>query len=167
MPTSQAKKEQGYIMADILIDHLKKKSGEHGALKTLASQWDFDAKLIPKALQAVGNLFPHYSRHDESHSRQILVNIERLLGESVSLLTATDTWLILEAAYWHDIGMVVPKQDLSEELQSEEFQDFLASLRQSPSTICFALPRRSTRPIWRSAFSAPIPRQMPWPASMN
>ncbi|MFC5583358.1 hypothetical protein [Rhodanobacter terrae] len=119
-------------MADILIDHLKKKSGEHGALKTLASQWDFDAKLIPKALQAVGNLFPHYSRHDESHSRQILVNIERLLGESVSLLTATDTWLILEAAYWHDIGMVVPKQDLSEELQSEEFQDFLASLRQSP-----------------------------------
>jgi len=119
-------------MADILIDHLKKKSGEHGALETLASQWDFDAKLIPKALQAVGNLFPHYSRHDESHSRQILVNIERLLGESVALLTATDTWLILEAAYWHDIGMVVPKEDIGKELQSDEFQDFLASLRQSP-----------------------------------
>lgn len=30
-------------MADILIDNLKKKSGEHGALETLASQWDFDA----------------------------------------------------------------------------------------------------------------------------
>jgi hypothetical protein len=119
-------------MADILISHLKAKSDEHGALRTLVSQWDFDVKLIPKALQAVGNLFPHYSRHDESHSRQILVNIERLLGESVSLLTATDTWLILEAAYWHDIGMVVPKEDIIKELQSEDFKDFIASLRQSP-----------------------------------
>jgi len=119
-------------MADILIAHLNKKSGEHVALKTLVSQWDFDSKLIPKALQTVGNLFPHYSRHDESHSRQILINIERLLGESVSLLTATDTWLILEAAYWHDIGMVVPKEDISKELQSEEFQAFVATLRHSP-----------------------------------
>ncbi|WP_442254864.1 HD domain-containing protein [Stenotrophomonas pavanii] len=119
-------------MADILIAHLKRKSDEHGALRTLASQWDFDVKLIPKALQAVGNLFPHYSRHDESHSRQILVNIERLLGESVSLLTATDTWLILEAAYWHDIGMVVPKEDIIKELQGEDFKDFIASIRQSP-----------------------------------
>lgn len=89
-------------MADILIDHLNKKSREHTALQTLVSQWDFDVKIIPKALQTVGNLFPHYSRHDESHSRKILINIERLLGDSVSLLTATDTWLILEAAYWHD-----------------------------------------------------------------
>ncbi len=119
-------------MADILVAHLNKKSGDHAALKTLVSQWDFDSKLIPKALQAVGNLFPHYSRHDESHSRQILINIERLLGESISLLTATDTWLILEAAYWHDIGMVVPKKDLAQELEREEFQDFLAELRQAP-----------------------------------
>lgn len=119
-------------MADILIAHLKSKSAEHGALRTLASQWDFDEKLIPKALQAVGNLFPHYSRHDESHSRQILVNIERLLGGSVSLLTATDTWLILEAAYWHDIGMVVPKEDIIRELQGEDFKDFIESLKQSP-----------------------------------
>lgn len=126
------KKDVILIMADILIAHLNKKSDEHGALKTLASQWDFDSKLIPKALQAVGNLFPHYSRHDESHSRQILVNIERLLGESLSLLTGTDTWLILEAAYWHDIGMVVPKQDIAKELHSQDFQDFLANLRQSP-----------------------------------
>jgi hypothetical protein len=119
-------------MVDTLLANLNKKSGEHAALKTLASQWDFDAKIIPKALQTIGTLFPHYSRHDESHSLQILINIERLLGESVSLLTATDTWLILEAAYWHDIGMVVPKQDLAKELQSEQFQDFVASLRQSP-----------------------------------
>lgn len=95
-------------MSDLLIQHLKQKGEQHSSLSTLVNQWGFDEKLIPKALQTVGNLFPHFSRHDESHSKQILVNIERLLGENIALLTATDTWLILEAAYWHDIGMVVP-----------------------------------------------------------
>ncbi len=91
-------------MADFLISHLKKKSSEHSALEMRVNQWGFDEKIIPKALPSVGNLFPHYSRHDESHSKQILIIIERLLGDQQ--LTATDTWLILEFAYWHDIGMV-------------------------------------------------------------
>jgi hypothetical protein len=83
----------------------------------LENQWGFDEKLIPKALQTVGNLFPHYSRHDESHSKQILINIECLLGkDSIAKLTATDTWLLLEAAYWHDIGMVVPHKDVQDAL---------------------------------------------------
>ncbi len=112
-------------MADLLIQHLKRKSESHSALQSLFSQWDFDQKLIPKALQTVSNLFPHYSRHDESHSRQILVNIERLLGDNVALLTATDTWLLLEAAYWHDIGMVVPQHDLKDALSDPEFDEFL------------------------------------------
>lgn len=95
-------------MADLLIRHLNEKGQEHSSLAMLVNQWGFDQQLIPKALQNVGSLFPHYSRHDESHSKQILVNIERLLADNLSLLTATDTWLLLEAAYWHDIGMVIP-----------------------------------------------------------
>ena len=112
-------------MADLLTQHLKSKSESHSALQSLFSQWDFDCKLIPKALQTVGNLFPHYSRHDESHSRQILVNIERLLGDNIALLTATDTWLLLEAAYWHDIGMVVPQCDIEQALAHKDFDSFL------------------------------------------
>ena len=112
-------------MADLLIKHLKQKTEEHSALRSLYSQWDFDEKLIPKALQTVGVLFSHYSRHDESHSKQILVNIERILGPNISLLSATDTWLILEAAYWHDIGMVVPQTDMSEALRDPSFDMFL------------------------------------------
>lgn len=112
-------------MADVLIRHLKKKGEEHSALELLVNQWGFDEQLIPKALQTVGSLFPHYSRHDESHSRQILVNIERLLGEGIELLTATDTWLLLEAAYWHDIGMVVPHKDLEEALRDDGFKTYL------------------------------------------
>jgi len=115
-------------MADLLVNHLKLKADEHSALRSLYSQWDFDEKLIPKALQTVGSLFPHYSRHDESHSKQILVNIERLLGDNISLLTATDTWLLLESAYWHDIGMVVPHGDLQDAIDDPEFQEFVESI---------------------------------------
>jgi hypothetical protein len=119
-------------MADLLIKHLEKKGTEHSALKLLVNQWGFDQQLIPKALQGIGILFPHYSRHDESHSKQILINIERLLGDNISLLTATDTWLILEAAYWHDIGMVVPQQDIEQALRSDGFEQYVLSIRENP-----------------------------------
>jgi len=120
-------------MADLLVKHLRMKADEHSALRSLYSQWDFDEKLIPKALQTIGSLFPHYSRHDESHSKQILVNIERLLGGNVSLLTATDTWLLLESAYWHDIGMVVPYDDLQKAIDDPEFQEFVQSICAQPN----------------------------------
>lgn len=115
-------------MADFLIHHLEKKGQQHSSLAMLVNQWGFDQLLIPKALQNVGSLFPHYSRHDESHSKQILVNIERLLADNLSLLTATDTWLLLEAAYWHDIGMVVPQKALEDALAEQGFKDYLAEL---------------------------------------
>nr|WP_281459392.1 ATP-binding protein [Pseudomonas sp. P13] len=120
-------------MADLLVRHLMMKAEEHSALRLLYSQWDFDEKLIPKALQTIGSLFPHYSRHDESHSKQILVNIERLLGSNLSLLTATDTWLLLESAYWHDIGMVVPHIDLQEAIDDPDFQEYVRSVSIQPN----------------------------------
>lgn len=120
-------------MADLLIKHLKKKGDEHSALSMLVNQWGFDEKLIPKALQTVSNLFPHYSRHDESHSKQILVNIERLLGENIELLSATDTWLLLEAAYWHDIGMVVPQADIIEATNDPAFKAYLSNIAHTPN----------------------------------
>ena len=121
-------------MADFLIEHLNEKGKEHSALNLLVSQWGFDEQLIPKALQGISSLFPHYSRHDESHSRQILVNIERVLGrDGISKLTATDTWLILEAAYWHDIGMVVPATDIREAVNDPEFVNMVNQLREDSS----------------------------------
>jgi hypothetical protein len=124
---------KGTFMADFLIQHLENKAKEHSALTMLVNQWGFDEKLIPKALQTVSSLFPHYSRHDESHSRQILINIERLLGkDGIAQLTATDTWLLLEAAYWHDIGMVVPQKDIENALNHQDFPAYLDQIRNSP-----------------------------------
>jgi len=95
-------------MATQLIKHLEDCAKNDAIYKPLEAQWSFDEKLIAKALQNVSAYFPHYSRHDDSHSRQILVHIERLLGPTnIAKLSATDTWLLLEAAYLHDIGMVI------------------------------------------------------------
>jgi len=112
-------------MSDRLQTHFDEIAGKQANLKRLHSQWQFDKELIPKALQTIGGLFPHYSRHDQSHSDQILVNIERLLGdERIKLLSATDTWLLLEAAYWHDIGMVVPHKAIEDALKDPEFEPY-------------------------------------------
>lgn len=97
---------------------------KHEHLKLLESQWRFDKELISKALQNISSSFPHYSRHDSSHSRQIIINIERILGERVQHLTATDMWLLLEAAYCHDIGMVVTYKQI-QDMDTPDFKNFI------------------------------------------
>ncbi|QEM68612.1 ATP-binding protein [Geobacter sp. FeAm09] len=115
-------------MAGRLMQHLREKSKEHPHLNLLLSQWNFDEELIPKALQNVAAIFPHYSRHDASHSRQILINIERILGDTLETLTTTDTWLLLESAYWHDIGMVITSKDITDDMQSFEFKQYVTDI---------------------------------------
>lgn len=110
-----------------LEQHFEVVCNQHPHLKLLESQWRFDQELISKALQNVSSIFPHYSRHDASHSRQIIVNIERLLGDKIKFLSATDTWLILEAAYNHDIGMVITQKQI-EDMNTPEFSNFVDSL---------------------------------------
>ncbi len=95
----------------------------------LFAQWNYDKKVIPLALQAVSHLFPHYSLHDESHSITILNNIVRVLGkENIEKLSAIDIWLLLEAAYSHDLGMVVSSDKLVEAINSARFIDFFKEI---------------------------------------
>lgn len=97
----------------------------------LYAQWNFDKRVIPSALQAVSNLFPHYSLHDESHSISIVNNIVRIIGiDNLEKLSAIDLWLILEASYYHDIGMVVSADKLNEAINSGEFPQFLEQIKQ-------------------------------------
>ncbi len=111
-----------------LIKHLKKKTEEDSNTRILMSQWEFDEKLVGKSLENVGSYYPHFSSHNESHSQQILVNIERLLGSNIDKLTATDTWLILEAAYWHDIGMLFNADEVQKVFEEDDFKEYVESL---------------------------------------
>lgn len=109
-----------------LIERLKRACEEDPSLQPLAAQWTFDQQLIGKALQNVAVQFPHYSRHDESHSVQILTNIERVLGsEKIAQLSGSDVWLILEAAYLHDVGMVVSQRQKQQDWSGEDFRTFV------------------------------------------
>ena len=111
-----------------LIKHLRKKTDEDSNTRILMSQWEFDEKLVGKSLENVGSYYPHFSSHNESHSQQILVNIERLLGNNIEKLTATDTWLILEAAYWHDIGMLFNADEVQKVFEEDDFKEYVESL---------------------------------------
>lgn len=57
--------------------------------------------------------FQHYSRHDESHAVSILESIEMLLGKDrIDKLSIGDLWLLLECAYFHDMGMSMNYDEL-------------------------------------------------------
>ncbi|MDP2685003.1 MAG: ATP-binding protein [bacterium] len=106
--------------------HLKTKDSQSDIL---FAQWNYDKKIIPTALNSVSALFPHYSLHDETHSITIINNIVRILGkENLERLSSIDIWLILEASYCHDIGMVVSSNELMKCLKKEDFLDFFKGL---------------------------------------
>jgi hypothetical protein len=71
--------------------------------------------------------FQHYSRHDASHSVNILNYIEMLLGrERVDMLSVADLWALLECAYFHDIGMTFTHDQLVEMWDNDEnFKGYL------------------------------------------
>ena len=88
-------------------------------------QWEITKEYIPQVLDTVSFYFPHYTLHDCSHSEKILNNITRVIGkENVEKLSIVDLWLMLSAAYYHDCGMSIDKEDL-QLLKSNEFLNYM------------------------------------------
>lgn len=115
------------------LEELLREKTQGSQSDILHAQWIYDKKVIPSALQSVSNLFPHYSLHDESHSATIINNIVRVVGkDNMSKLSAIDIWLILEAAYCHDLGMVVSSDKMFESLNSDSFLTFFKDLLKDP-----------------------------------
>lgn len=116
------------------LETLLKKKTENSENNVLYTQWMFDKKLIPQAMRAIHSFFPHYSLHDESHSNAVLSNIVRVLGtEAIESFSSIDIWLLLEAAYYHDLGMIVTAEDIIENLTSCSFVNHLNGINNDPS----------------------------------
>lgn len=116
-------------MPSIIENELRKRCQIKPELGILLAQWEYDSRLFGRALNTIGYTFPHYSLHDSSHSETILQRVGSILGtEAISHLSATDLWLLLEAAYLHDIGMVVIDSAKRDELNSEDFKIHIKSL---------------------------------------
>lgn len=140
-------------MSTQLIKHLENKAAEDSNTSILLAQWSFDEKLVSKSLENIAGYFPHFSSHNSSHSKQILINIERLLGENLKLLSATDTWLILESAYWHDIGMLFDAKEAIKVTESDEFKEFVESLAKDKSTDLYEFASNYLSKGWKAALS--------------
>ncbi|CEO26397.1 HD domain-containing protein [Paraclostridium sordellii] len=115
-----------------LVEHLKNVCSNNEKYKNLYAVWTLDKEAHSGALAAICYNFPHYSMHDESHSLSIINKIEMLLGEErIRSLSPTDTFLILESAYLHDIGMVVAQRELLKDWQIPQFKIFLRNLKEN------------------------------------
>lgn len=100
--------------------------------ETLFWSWKQLSRWLANLLNYVIGAFPTYSRHDESHCRAVLHNIECLLGEDeIRRLSPTDCFGILIAVYLHDIGMCVSEDDKESVIGSDRFYYSIEEMEES------------------------------------
>lgn len=113
--------------ADTYIEEcFEQKCFAYKDFKEVLNQWRKDKDNFCEYTSITNFDFQHYSMHDKTHSIAILQNIEMVLGrERVGELNASNLWLLLEAAYSHDIGMSVDYKELCSIWESDDFQKFI------------------------------------------
>lgn len=100
--------------------------------ETLYWSWKQLSRWLANLLNYVISSFPTYSKHDETHCRAVLHNIECLLGEDeIRRLSPTDCFGILIAVYLHDIGMCVSEDDKKSIVSSDKFYYSIEELEES------------------------------------
>ena len=115
-----------------LEQHLNEMCSSDPTYTNLLSTWNINKKACQDALSTVVMSYPHYTKHDISHCEAVITAIEKLLGEeTIRTLSPTDTWLLLQAAYLHDIGMVIECKKIEENWKTEEFQEYLHESEES------------------------------------
>lgn len=111
--------------------HLQTCCNEQPEYLNLYSTWNLNKKTCSDALKTVLISYPHFSMHDSSHAETILSCIEMLLGDRISKISPTDTWMLLHAAYAHDLGMILTWKQIESVWESQKFQNFLLSLTET------------------------------------
>lgn len=111
--------------------HLQTLCIENPEYTSLLSTWNLNKKTCIDALKTVVASYPHFSMHDVTHAEAVVTKIEMLLGDRVYKLSPTDTWLILHAAYAHDLGMVLKWEDIEKVWGGEKFSRFLEATKDS------------------------------------
>ena len=119
-----------------LEKHLKFLSEIDKDYELLYSIWGLNKRNLTQGLNLISSSYPHYSKHDISHSMTIVNNIQCLLGEErIKRLGATDTFLILMACLTHDIGMVLTYKIIEDEWKKDSFKDSLTKLADSNDSV--------------------------------
>lgn len=96
----------------------------------LYTQWRMSKTFVPKVQAVIAHIFPHFSLHDDSHSETILNRIESFIGvDELKKLSTTDIWLMLSAAYYHDLGMAVMAKDIEEIFADKKFKEDIKKIQ--------------------------------------
>lgn len=97
-------------------------------------EWQTNKERYIRTSSATMFDFQNYSLHDSTHSREIIIAVEKFLGKHrIKLLGIGDLWLFLNAAYGHDTGMNI-KYDEAVKLwrDDDEFHEYIMKLANSP-----------------------------------
>lgn len=113
------------------------------------TQWQMARDYVPQVLNTISQVFPHYSMHDRTHSETIINIIGRIVGlKTLEKMSSIDLWMILCAAFYHDVGMVVFANEKMDFFQDEKFVDFLKTIQSTESSplheysLCFEVKER-------------------------
>lgn len=91
--------------------------------------WNQNKRWLTQMLEWTLPSFQAYSYHNSSHADSVLHNIERILGEErISQLSASDCFMLLNAAYMHDVGMSISAAERQEMMQDDKFIDLIEHL---------------------------------------
>lgn len=114
-----------------LTQHLKELCEQNPEYANLYSTWNLNQRTCSDILKNVVLHYPHFSLHDASHAEAVLSKMEMVLGDRIQNLSPTDTWLLLHAAYAHDLGMVLEWERIETQWKEPDFQDWLADQEKS------------------------------------
>lgn len=93
--------------------------------------WNQNKRWLSRLLEWTLPSFPSYSGHDASHADTVLHNIERILGKKrIQQLSATDCFMLLHAAYMHDIGMSITADERADMMGEDSFADLVRFLEE-------------------------------------
>ncbi len=106
------------------------KSGQHTERNgILWHAWCQNRRWLSQLLEITMGSFPTYSKHDESHAKTVLHNIEMILGENrIRELSASDCFMLLHTVYIHDIGMVITYEDREKIVNNDKFLDMIKEM---------------------------------------
>ena len=106
------------------------RSGQHTERNgILWHAWCQNKRWLSQLLETTMGSFPAYSKHDESHAKTVLHNIEMILGEKrIKELSATDCFMLLHIVYIHDIGMVITYEEREAIVNNDKFIDMIKEM---------------------------------------
>ncbi len=91
--------------------------------------WCQNRRWLSQLLEKTIGSFPTYSKHDESHAKTVLHNIEMILGEKrIKELSASDCFMLLHTVYIHDIGMVITYEEREKIVNNDKFIDMIKEM---------------------------------------